>query len=112
MAQVGVGQVRRFTEGSLYFFFDPLAVLADFFFDPLLALAVSSIVLIASTLEAFVKIAGAATNVSAANGLWANGIACIRFLRLKLYSTLVHSMKYKRFQLLHIFPLSIFFCAQ
>jgi len=42
MAQVGVGQVRRFTEGSLYFFFDPLAVLADFFFDPLLDLATSS----------------------------------------------------------------------
>jgi hypothetical protein len=43
-------------------------------------------VLIASTLEAFVKIAGAATNVSAANGLWVNGVASIRFLRLKLYS--------------------------
>jgi hypothetical protein len=42
------------------------------------------IVLIASTLEAFVKIAGAATNVSAANGLWVNGATSIRFLRLKL----------------------------
>src|SRR5262245_6289953 len=44
------------------------------------------IVLIASTLEAFVKIAGAATNVSAANGLWVNGVPSIRLLRLKLYS--------------------------
>src|SRR4030095_4738708 len=50
------------------------------------------IALIASTLEAFVKIAGAATNVSAANGLCVNGVGSIRFLRLKLYSALVHSM--------------------
>jgi hypothetical protein len=46
------------------------------------------IVLIASTLEAFVKIAGAATNVSAANGLWVNGVASISFLRLKLYNAM------------------------
>ena len=42
------------------------------------------IVLIASTLEAFVKSAGAATNVSAANGLCVNGVGSIRFLRLNL----------------------------
>jgi hypothetical protein len=42
MAQVSVSQVRRFTEGSLHFFFAPLVVLADFlvpFFAPLLVLA-------------------------------------------------------------------------
>ena len=39
-------------------------------------------VLIASTLEAFVKSAGAATNVSAANGLCANGVSSMRFPRL------------------------------
>jgi hypothetical protein len=42
------------------------------------------IALIASALEAIVKIAGAATSVSAANGIWVNGVASIRFLKLEL----------------------------